>query len=281
LATLFEPDELGKRRADLAQTLRELRKRAGLTGDRLAARCGISQSKISKIETGKVLPSIVDVERMLQALNAPSDVVEETATLARLANTEFEGFRAIMRRGLHRKQAELAALEASSTDVRYFLPVMITGLLATPEYARASLAGSTGDIERAVAGKLARQAVLYDPAKRFTFLVTEAAVRWPLCPAPEMAAQIDKLVSVSRIASVRLGVIAGGSHYPEGPMNTFTVYDDHLVTAETFNGVIVMRDPRDVAFHRALFTTFKSYAIWDNEARRALESWATDLRQGV
>ncbi len=278
MGTVLEPEELGQRRADLAGILRGLRKQAGLTGDRLAARCGISQSKISKIETGRVLPSVVDVERMLRALDAPEEVVEETAALARLANTEFEGLRDIVRRGLHKKQAELAALEATSTEFRYFLPVMITGLLATPEYARASLGRSTGDIARAVAGKLARQAALYDPAKRFTFVVTEAAARWPLCPPAEMAGQLDKLVSVSRIAGVRLGVIPAGQHYPEGPMNTFTIYDDRLATAETFNGVLVMRDPRDIAYHSKVFETFSTFAKWDDEARHLLESWANELR---
>ena len=55
---MFEPEELGQRKDELAGALREARKRAGLTGNRLAARCGISQSKISKIETGKVLPDV-------------------------------------------------------------------------------------------------------------------------------------------------------------------------------------------------------------------------------
>ena len=58
---MLEPEDLGKRKSDLAQELRRLRRQAGLTGDRLAARAGMSQSKISKIETGKILPSLLDV----------------------------------------------------------------------------------------------------------------------------------------------------------------------------------------------------------------------------
>ncbi|MGW0576591.1 helix-turn-helix domain-containing protein [Streptomyces sp. NPDC002920] len=48
----FEPQQLGQSKTDLAEKLRELRKRAGLTGDRLARRCNMSQSQISKFETG-------------------------------------------------------------------------------------------------------------------------------------------------------------------------------------------------------------------------------------
>jgi Helix-turn-helix domain len=59
---MLEPEALGRHKDDLAAMLRDLRVRAGLTGERLAARCAMSQSKVSKIETGKVIPSVVDVE---------------------------------------------------------------------------------------------------------------------------------------------------------------------------------------------------------------------------
>ncbi len=157
---VFEPEELGQRKDELALALREARKRAGLTGDRLAARCGISQSKISKLQTGKVLPSATDVERTLSALGASENDQRELAVLARLANTEFQNIRASLRRGLHQKQRELAALEADSHHIRYFLPLMITGLLQAPEYARASLANFPGDHPHAIAKRLDRQAGL-------------------------------------------------------------------------------------------------------------------------
>ncbi|MEU8149099.1 helix-turn-helix transcriptional regulator [Nonomuraea sp. NPDC048901] len=66
----------------------------------MAARRGISQSKISKIETGEVPPSAVDVERILRALNASPEVTEEITALPRLANTQFLDLRSTLRRGL-------------------------------------------------------------------------------------------------------------------------------------------------------------------------------------
>ncbi|MEU7836262.1 helix-turn-helix transcriptional regulator [Nonomuraea sp. NPDC049129] len=66
----------------------------------MAARSGISQSKISKIETGEVPPSAVDVERILRALNASPEVTEEITALPRLANTQFLDLRSTLRRGL-------------------------------------------------------------------------------------------------------------------------------------------------------------------------------------
>ena len=276
---MLEPEELGQHKDDLAATLRDLRKQAKLTGERLAIRCAMSQSKISKIETGKTIPSVVDVERILSALNAPPDLVAEVTSLARLANTEFHDVRSLLRKGLEKRQRELAGLEATSTEFRFFLPSMVTALISTPEYIRASLAHVPGDASKAVAKKLERQAVLYDESKHFRFVVTESAARWPLCPPLLMALQLDRLASLSRLPNVQLGVIPVSSSPPRGPMNTFTVYDERLATAETFTGAVIMRDPRDVAFHLQLFHLFEDAALFEGAARERLTEWAAIFRQ--
>jgi transcriptional regulator with XRE-family HTH domain len=275
---VFEPEELGQRKDELASALRDARRDAGLTGERLAARCGISQSKISKIETGKVLATITDVERILNALGTSQDRAAELMALARLANTEFQSVRASLKRGLHQKQRELAALEADTLHIRFFLPLMITGLLQTPEYARASMANFPGDHPQAIAKRLDRQAALYNPAKRFTFILTEAAVRWQLCEPQVMAVQMGRLASLSELPNIRLGIIPLDSRVPDGPLNTFTVYDDRIATAETFGGVIMMRDPRDVTYHLELFSFFERYAATGDEVRALLESYAQRFR---
>jgi transcriptional regulator with XRE-family HTH domain len=278
---VFEPEELGQRKEELAARLRDARQAAGLTGERLAARCGISQSKISKIETGKALATATDVERILTALGAGPEQANELLALARLANTEFQGVRASLRRGLHQKQRELAALEAEAQHVRFFLPLMITGLLQTPEYAAASVANFPGDHPQAIAKRLDRQTTLYNQANRFTFVLTEAAVRWQLCKPRVMAVQMGRLASLSELPNIRLGVIPLDRYVPDGPLNTFTVYDERIATAETFGGVIMMRDPRDVNYHLELFAFFEGYAVFDDEVRALLGSYAQGFRSAV
>jgi transcriptional regulator with XRE-family HTH domain len=238
----------------------------------------MSQSKISKIETGRVTPSLVDVELILRALDAPPDLIAHVTALARIANTEWQDARSLRRKGLEKKQVELATLERSAKEFRYFLPTMVTGLLATPEYIRASLAPFPGDHSKAIAKKLERQAVLYEPAKHFTFILTEQACRWPLVPAQAMAMQIDRLASVSRMSNVRLGVIPMAGHMPWAPLNVFTVYDESLATVEVSTGALVFRDPRDVQEYLNEFQTFESYSLWGEDARVKLEEWAGHCR---
>lgn len=155
---------------------------------------------------------------------------------------------------------------------------MITGLLATPEYIRASLEYSPGDVSKTVARKLERQAALYDARKRFTFLLTEQAVKWTVVPPLAMAVQIDRLVSLSHLPNVRIGVVPIGAVISRGPMNTFTVYDDRLATVETFTGRTVFRDPRDISEHLDVFRQYEQQAHSGDAARTLLQEWASLYR---
>ncbi len=238
----------------------------------------MSQSKISRIENGKAQPTLVDLERILRAVVAPPEVIEEVAALARLANTEWQDLRSLRRKGLEKKQSELAALESSCTEFRFFLLSMITGLLSTPEYIRASLANSPTDVSKTITRKLERQEVLYDTRKRFTFILTEQAVRWPLLPPAAMALQIDRLASLTRMTNVKLGVIPMAGYKPMAPMDTFTIYDNILTTVENTTGVVVLRDPRDISMHLELFSTLRSYAVFEDEARELLAEWSAAFR---
>ncbi|MEY9940710.1 helix-turn-helix domain-containing protein [Streptacidiphilus sp. MAP5-3] len=274
----LDPEQLGQSKADLAETLRSLRQRAGLSGVRLAQRCNMSQSKISKMETGKTVPTLVDVERILRALDAPPSLIAEVTALARIANTEWQDFRSMRRKGLEKKQIELADLEQSSAEFRFFLPTMVTSLLSTPEYIRATLASVPGDHTKAIARKLDRQSVLYDPVKQFTFILTEQAVRWPLLSAPAMSMQIDRLVSVSRLPGVRLGVLPLAGYIPLTPLNVFTIYDRSMATVETSTGVMVFKDSRDVDSYLEEFSSYEEHALWGGDARIRLEEWAQLFR---
>ncbi|MER8070058.1 Scr1 family TA system antitoxin-like transcriptional regulator [Streptomyces sp. NPDC094034] len=274
----FDPEELGQSKADLADTLRTLRKRAEITQTRLAQRCNMSQTKISNIEGSKLTPSLVDVELILRALDAPPDLVARVAALARTANTEWQDVWSQRRTGLEKKQNELAGFEQTSKEFRYFLLSMVTGLLATPDYVRASLAHIPGDHGKTITKKLERQSILYDTSKRFTFILTEQAVRWPFLPGPAMAMQMDRLASISLLPNVRLGIITMDSHIPVAPLNTFTVYDTRIATVETQTGAMVFRDHRDVSAYLDEFSVYERYSLFGERCQEQLSEWAGTCR---
>ncbi|MFD8112421.1 helix-turn-helix domain-containing protein [Streptomyces microflavus] len=277
----FDPEALGHSRSDLAAALKEQRRRAGWTQVRLAKRCNMSQTKVSNIESGKLTPALVDVELILDALGAEAPLAAEILLLTRSANTEWQDHGASRRRGLDKKQEELARLEAATKEFRFFLLSMVTGLLATPDYVRASISDVSGDQSKIIVRKLERQSVLLEAEKSFTFILTEQAARWPIIQPLAMAMQLDRLASISRLPNVRLGVLPLAGHIPERPLNTFTVYDRRLATVETGTGALMLRDRRDVNAYRDDFERYEGYAVWGDDCRRLLAEWSMIFtRQG-
>jgi hypothetical protein len=242
----------------------------------------MSQSKVSRIETGRLLPSVVDVEQVLNALKVDNVTRRELLVLAHVANAEYQDVRASVRRGLHHRQREIAALEANATQVRHFLPTLITGLLQIPEYMRAAMntpiEPAAGNAAKTIALKLERQVVLHDKTKSFEFLLTESALRWQLCEPSIMAVQIDRLVSLSQLPNIRVGVLPLSAQVRDGAYHTFVTYDHRLVTIELFTGQLVLRDPKDIDHYRALFDFFGAHARWANEARSVLTTLADAFR---
>jgi len=263
----------------LAEALRDLRLASGLSGERLALRCNMSQTKISRIETGRALPTVIDVERILKALAIDGEVADELIGLARRANVDYASWRTYARIGLYRKQAELKSLESSSRVIRHFLPAVPTGLLHVREYAVETLSPTVRsdparNIARAVQARMDRQALLDDTSRSFWFLMTEQAVKWQRASDEVMAAQCSHMAEVNRKPNVEIGIIPQGVQVAGTPMNIFVIYDDRLVTVELFSGEVVLRDPRDIAQHLSLFELFWSYALAGDDASAFLEEVA-------
>jgi len=279
---MLEPEPDDGRQVTLAETLRELRKAAGLSGERLAVRAAMSQAKISRIETGKVLPTVIDVEQIVRALGVPKEVADELLSLARAANVDYASWRAYARLGIWRKQAEIKSLSDSAEVVRQFLPAVPTGLLQTRDFARAALqqvveSEPAYDVGQAVEARMVSQHVLEDGARRFEFVLTEQAVRWRMTDAVVMSAQAAHLAEMAGKPNLDVAVLPNSATVPGVPLNIFVVYDERLVTVELFSGEVVLRDPRDIAYHIELFEFFKARALRGEEAVEFLRSVADEF----
>jgi hypothetical protein len=122
-----------------------------------------------------------------------------------------------MRRGQSPVQADYNQIVAGSSMIRHFEVAYVPGLLQTADYARRVLtemvdlhALPVPDVEEAVATRMRRQHLLYDPEKTFEFILAESVLRWMLCPPEAMAAQLDRLQSAMNLPNVRFGIIPFG-----------------------------------------------------------------------
>ncbi|MGH3931785.1 MAG: helix-turn-helix domain-containing protein, partial [Pseudonocardiaceae bacterium] len=279
---MLDPEWSEADRLELSSALRDLRRAAGLSGHALAARVYMSQTKIPRIETGRIIPSITDVELIVYALDTDAERSRELVSLARAANTEFQPGRLRIRADPAARQRDLQALEAQCRVQRHFLPTMITGLIQTSAYARQALSWpadrSPAAVEEIVNHKVQRQAILHREDKQFVFLLTEAALRWRLLDSVGMAVQIDHITQVARLANVTVEIIPLRIQVPVGPLNVFVVYDDRLARVESKTGLLVLRDPTDVRYYLELFAYYQRYALRDGAAREFLLKIADDFR---
>lgn len=271
-------------REGFGNRLRALRLDAGLTGKELADRLGWAASKVSRLEHGRQTASADDLAAWVMACGAGPEVQDDLLADLRSLRVEYATWRRQFRTGFVGRQRAGIALQAGTTRVRAFEPAMVPGMLQTPDYARhgfvnnAAFHGVAPDIEAAVQARIKRQEFLYDPEKHFRFLVTEAALRYLVCPPATLRAQLDRLVVLSGLDTVELAVLPFEARLPKSPGYNFWIHDDRLVLVETVSAELSLRDPEDIELYARLFELFWEVALRDDDAIALITKLVQQLR---
>jgi transcriptional regulator with XRE-family HTH domain len=273
-----------RERRRLAEALKALRVGAGLSGARLSEMLGWQQSKVSKIETRKQLPSEDDIAAWVGAAKESPEAVSELLAVLRGARVEYAAWKDTYRdSGADGVQADILELEAQTTRIAEFQPSMISGLLQTSEYARESFHLPCGPlsfgaaeetIDQAVANRIQRQQVLYQHGKQVQVVMLEGALRTRIVSAPTLAGQLDRLMAISGLASLELGIVPFEAAVPIFPLSGFRLYDD-LVIVESIVGEQQLAEPDDVARYEKYLELLRAAASTGHEAvlviQRAIE----------
>ncbi|WP_285775700.1 helix-turn-helix transcriptional regulator [Microtetraspora sp. NBRC 13810] len=254
----------------LGELLRRLRKDAGLTGKELAVRAGVAQPTISRIETGRLLPVPETVDRLVDALGLEAaNRGELDALLVRLRDEVSR-----LKGGLAGREAANAARVRAARRVTSFQSAMIPALLQTAEYARLALAFGRDvdqdDVAKAAAVRVEVQAVLFESGRKFSFVLTEGAVRtWPGSPLL-MRAQLDRLVQVSTLPHVSVGVVPWSVEAPGFPLHGFTIYDGSMSVVESLTGDLTLSESGEIVAHEECFEAFGNVAVYGDDLRNLL-----------
>ncbi|MCP2166606.1 DUF5753 domain-containing protein [Goodfellowiella coeruleoviolacea] len=271
------PERFRLARERLSRELRRLRSDAELTGTAAARAAGMSQSKLSKIENGMLLPSVADVERLVVELGAAEEVRAELVALAKALHTETDSRRVVLHRGAHRHQQAVGRIEAKATASRFFLLNLVPALLRSEAYQRAVLAlVSEDEREAAVAALAARRSVLDDPGKQFVFLLAEGALRWRLGSAQLMREQVEHIAGHLDRPNVRIGVVPWAAGADAVVLHGFHIYDERVVTVSLHTGSATITDPVDVREYLNLFEKLACRAVYGDQLRELLAGIAAD-----
>jgi transcriptional regulator with XRE-family HTH domain len=262
----------------LGTRLRALRAQAGLSGKDLADANGWAQSKVSRIESGKQQPSVSDIEAWARTASASPETVTGLLAKREEAQVWHATFKARMRGGQEDVQKSYTDLAAQSSLIRHYENVFVPGPLQVPEYTRRVLEEMAAlhsleidDVGAAVTERMRRQQMLYDPAKRWEFLLAEPVLRWLLCPPAVMRAQLDRLQTVIGLERIRFGIIPMGVQLATSPQDNVEIYagEETIAVAETFIGETWHRDSEAEAYSRAVDHLWKD-AVEGDAARELI-----------
>ncbi|MCZ0979407.1 helix-turn-helix transcriptional regulator [Streptomyces diastatochromogenes] len=260
-------------RAALGERLRELR--GPVSGREFAARLGWTQSKVSKLETGRQTATTGDVQAWADAAGQPEAAAELAARVQGL-ESRTRSWRRQLTAGHRPVQDTLTVEYERSAHLRAWEGALVVGMLQTADYARAvftrysELHQSVRDTDDAVRARLRRQALLYEPGRTFDVVMWEAALHAAVCPPQVLAAQLDRLASVIGLDTVRLGIVPLGAPVALPPAGGFWLYDDRLVIVEDWHAELWLDDADSIGLYGRVWDRLQKSAVYGASAHRLI-----------
>jgi transcriptional regulator with XRE-family HTH domain len=230
--TQESPNSVTARRMLIGARLRQLREAKGISRDQAGYTIRASESKMSRLELGRVAFKERDVADLLMfyGITDPEER-DRLLALAREAN----------RRGWWREYEDVLpgwfqnyiGLEEAAAGIRSHEIQFVPGLLQTEDYARAVVASGVPtpgpqETDRAVELRMARQRILHRSQPPHLWVVLdEAALRRPVGSAQTQRHQLKHLLEMVQVPQVALQVLPfrSGSHAAAGGAFTLLRFD--------------------------------------------------------
>lgn len=205
------------RSREIGDALRLAMERVGLNGKQTAKLLGWSESRVSRMLTGRLAATSDDLSAMLAVLLVTG---QERDRLMRLNRDQGKlGWLQSHDSRIPEQLKTLVDNENKATQVTDFEPIVIPGLLQTGDYAQALLERSAvlpaNEIQALVATRLGRKSVFsLDNRPSFTFFIHEFALRLPVGSRAIMSDQLHELLrsGVRKYISIRVVPASFGAH---------------------------------------------------------------------
>ncbi|MFM9610093.1 helix-turn-helix domain-containing protein [Streptomyces niveiscabiei] len=258
------------RQRKLGADMKRLREAAGIGQKEAAAEIDGQQSKISKMETGKLRLRRLELLALLDLYGVKDERVRvDLLTLLRESGQrqyfpEYE---------LGVNLREIVALESECTRIEEFAAMYTPGLLQTPEYAYAMIQGfdpwrTPEDVEHYVGLRMARQGVFeQEEPPQTVFILDEGVVRRPIGGPEVMVKQLGHLLELAKKPQVTIQVVPFEQAVYAGLEGSFRILINEdattldVVEIDTVTKALFMQDAADVTSHRKLFDEIRASAL--------------------
>ncbi|MGW7419079.1 helix-turn-helix domain-containing protein [Streptomyces sp. NPDC054813] len=243
----------------LGRRLQDMRLGAGISLEDAAKALGVKTLTIRRLEKAEVALKPLYVEKLLETFGADRQEIDEFVDLAEQANEPgwWHSYRDVVPSWF----TAYVSLETSAKTLRTYEPQYVTGLLQTPDYARAVLRGglpngSEEELVRRVELRLRRQSLLEREDAPTLWVVMEEAVLHRAVGSPEvMREQIERLLDVSQLAHVSLDIVpfAAGAHVGACAPFTYFRFEEpelpDIVYSELLSASVYLDQRADVVAH--------------------------------
>jgi transcriptional regulator with XRE-family HTH domain len=201
----------------LGHALREMREEAQLDQATLAARIGVSQSHLSRVESGTKNLGLEQLRLFAVEVGAKKRRLGELEALWERADAPgwWQEYGDILPQPVEM----LIELGEEASWLRTFDNVYVQGMLQTRDYAEAVISCGKAhirmsDVDRLVDLRMRRQKRLTDQDFRLTAVMTEGVIRQQVGGARVMRAQLQHLLDVSEHHDVTVHVLPfiAGAH---------------------------------------------------------------------
>jgi transcriptional regulator with XRE-family HTH domain len=195
----------------LGTQLRRLRKASGVSAEVAGHAIRASQTKISRMEHGRIGFTARDVANLLTLYGVTDQHQRQNLlALARQANAaDWAHYYSDL---LPNWAATYLGLEQCSSVIRTYQPRLVPDLLQTEDVARvlqrlSHPTESVLDIERRVALQMTRQEILTAPGAPQLWAVIDQAALWRLVGCSTLREQIRHLITMAELPHVRLQLL--------------------------------------------------------------------------
>ncbi|GAA3302113.1 helix-turn-helix domain-containing protein [Streptomyces cinereospinus] len=265
-------------REELGRRLRKLRVESPggrLTGTEVAQRLGWPQSKVSKLENGKQTPTDDDLKAWAETVGQPTVLPELRARLKGF-ESHIRSWRRQLAAGHGPVQEAWNTLVRESRTLVMWENSTVCGMVQTADYARhvferyTDLRRSPRDTEEAVRARMRRQEWLYQPGKQLKLLMWEGVLWAQVCPPDVLVAQLDRLLGLVGMDTVRLGIIPLDRALRLPPANSFCMLDERVVVLEDWHAELWLDDAETIALYRRVWDTLAESAVYGVEAQQVI-----------
>ncbi|MEV0583230.1 helix-turn-helix transcriptional regulator [Nonomuraea sp. NPDC050310] len=270
-------------RVELGAQLRRLREASGLTGKDLAERLHWQPSKVSRLENARQTASEEDAVAWAEATGAAAPEADDLIAKAIGLSARQADWRQRGSDSLAVLQNDIRELELRTTNLRVFEAGLIMGLLQTPEYSRQVFTRlkrwwkAPDEIDSAIQARMKRQEILYDRSRSFVVIMPEATLRFKLATTDVMLGQMDRLLAVSTLPNLKLGLIPFEHELPSAITTGFWIFDEEQVMVPMRHHELHLRERSDVEFYAEIFEAYSKVAEFGQSARSIIMRVINDL----